>query len=233
MDHHEHQVSDRVDVARVVVVDDHRTFTDLVCLALDGEPDLECVGTAHEPVAAREQVSIHRPDIVVMDVDLGPFDGLELAAELMALCPEMLVVVLTAHGDAGVLRRAAAVGACALLLKGGSLQELLGGLRNARHGELFVHPGLLRDLVAEQASHGRSGPPPPELTPREALVLQLLSEGLQVTPIAHDLGISVATCRGYVKSLLAKLGAHSQLEAVAIAGRHGLIGTTRPASRRA
>jgi DNA-binding NarL/FixJ family response regulator len=211
--------------ARLLIVDDHRTFTELVCLALEAETDLECVGAAHDVQEARAEVARHEPDLVLMDVDLGDGDedGLQLTAELTARRPSLRVVVLTAHGDLGVMQRAAASGACALLPKGGSLRDLLGGLRTARRGAFFVPADLLRSLVFEQDGRGRP-PRHPALTPREALVLQLLSEGRHVTGIARDLDLSVHTCRGYVKTLLAKLGAHSQLEAVAIAGRYGLLG---------
>lgn len=209
---------------RVLIVDDHRTFTDLVALALAGEPDLDCVATAHSVADARLQVAHHAPDLVLMDVDLGDGDGdgLDLTEELLRLDPTLLVVVLTAYGHPQVLRRAAAVGACALLPKGGSLPDLLRGMREARHGDLFVHAGLLRSLVVVDDHGDRARLP--DLTPREALVLELLTEGRQVGGIAGDLGISIHTCRGYVKTLLAKLGAHSQLEAVVIAGRYGLVG---------
>lgn len=227
MDGQEHGSSTTI-ASRVVIVDDHPTFTELVCLALRHEPDLDCVGTAHDPAQARAMVARHGPDILLMDVDLGQVDGLDLAAELLTLRPAMLVVILTAYADAHVLRRAGAVGACALLLKGGSLQELLDGLRNARRGDLFVHPGLLRNLVVQHPDGSQQSRPRPTLTPREAVVLQLLSDGQPVGTIAKNLGISVHTCRGYVKTLLSKLGAHSQLEAVAIAGRHGLVDGARP-----
>lgn len=210
---------------RVLVVDDHRTFTDLVCLALGGEADLVCVGTAHTAEEALAAVAHEEPDVVLMDVELGVDNGLDLTARLVAARPALRVVVLTAHADAAVMRRAAVVGACALLPKDGSLPDLLEGLRQARRGELHVHPVLLRTLMADQDHTGQA--PPPTLTPREMHVLRLLAEGRVVTEIARELGISVNTCRGYVKTLLAKLGAHSQLEAVVLAGSHGLLDAPR------
>ncbi|WP_030483260.1 response regulator [Nocardioides aequoreus] len=209
---------------RVVVVDDHRTFSDLVRLALDHEPDLACVATARDAAEARARVLETRPDVVLMDVDLGPEDGLRLTEELRVQIPSLRVVVLTAHCDASVMRRTAAAGACALLPKGEPLPDLLRALRHARLGELYVHPGLLPALVAEGSpSRHHHQAPLPALTPRETHVLQLLADGRSVTEIARLLGISVHTCRGYVKTLLAKLGAHSQLEAVAVAGRLGIL----------
>ena len=212
--------------ARIVVVDDHRTFTDLVILVLAAEPDLDCVGAAHDAAQARELVAEHRPDIVLMDVDLGREDGLDVAAQLLVDQPDLLVVVLTAHADASVMRRAARIGACALLPKDGSLPDLLSGLRGARSGGLVVHPELLRTLVVDEPV---SAPrhPKPELTPREHAVLVLLANGRHVRDIAQELGISVHTCRDYVKTLLAKLEVHSQLEAVVVAGMHGLIDAPR------
>ncbi|GAA1479101.1 response regulator transcription factor [Nocardioides aestuarii] len=219
-------MKETTDRETVLVVDDHRTFTDLVALALRGEPDLECVGAAHDSADARRLVDQLDPDLVLMDVNLGEADGLQLTAELLEEHPELVVVVLTAFGDGSVMRRAAAVGASALLPKDGSLPDLLEGLRGARKGGLVVHPELLRTLVTEETAI----PPPGSaagLTAREQDVLTRLAEGRTVSVIARDLGISVHTCRGYVRSVLAKLGVHSQLEAVVVAVMRGLVDAPR------
>lgn len=217
-------MTDTTDCSRVLVVDDHRTFTDLIALALEAELDMECVGAAHDVSRARALVVESRPDVVLMDVNLGDDDGLDLTVELLQAHPHLLVVVLTAFGDGAVMRRAAAAGASALLPKDGSLPDLLSGLRSARHGALVVHPELLHTLLSAE---WQTGPVGPELTPREQEVLERLADGRTVSRIAKDLGISVHTCRGYVKTLLAKLGAHSQLEAVVIAVMRGLVNAPR------
>ena len=205
---------------RVLVVDDHRTFTDLLALALAGQPDLECVGTAATAEAALSLAERMDPDVVLMDVRLGNDDGLDVTAALTARSDEVRVVVLTAHATQGLLERAAEVGACCLLPKDGSLEEMLTGLRAARRGGFIVHPTLMYALMKGAQ---RQGPPPPELTQREHDVLRRLAEGADVRSIARDLAISVHTCRGHVRSLLQKLDAHTQLEAVASATRMGLL----------
>ena len=209
--------------ARVLVVDDHRTFTDLVVMALAGEPDLVCVGAAHHAPAARTMTSELDPDVILMDVDLKTDNGLDLTEELLAGRPELRVVVLTAHSDAEMMRRAARIGACALLPKDGSLPELLDALRSSRPGGFRVHPTLLHALITEDQDGSRDRAPTPSLTAQETRVLELLAEGRDVRGISRELEISVHTCRGYVKSLLAKLDAHSQLEAVVVARTHGLL----------
>jgi len=209
----------------VLVVDDHRTFADLLEVALDGEPDLECLGSAHTVAAALAKVEQLGPDLVVMDVQLGDGDGLVATATLTRRDPGIRVVVLTAHADTDLMRRAAEAGACCLLPKDGSLPDLLSALRTARRGGFVVHPNLLRTLVA-------AAPPVEEFLPRlsrrEHDVLQMLAVGMEVRAIADRLGISLNTCRGYVKTLLSKLNAHSQLEAVVVANRHGLVDASAP-----
>ncbi len=204
----------------VLVVDDHWAFADLLETAIGGEPDLTCVGSARGVAAGLAKVERLRPDLVVMDVRLGDGDGVRATATISARWPQVRVVVLTAHPDASLIRRAADAGACCLLPKDSSLPEVLNALRTAQRGEFVVHPTLLKTLVSDRPRPTEYIPP---LSRRETEVLQMLAIGMDVRSIAEQLGISLNTCRGYVKSLLAKLNAHSQLEAVAVANRNGLI----------
>lgn len=205
----------------VLVVDDHRTFTDLVCMAIDAQDELHCVGAAQDAATARAMVEQHRPDIVVMDVRLGDDDGLSLTRELVRRHPLLRVIVLTAEPGPLVLRRAAQAGACALLPKGGAFEDLREVLVATSTRGLVVQPELLRALMADPASDDAAAHP--VLTPQEERVIQLLAAGRDVRGISGELGISVHTCRGYVKSLLHKLHAHSQLEAVAAARAAGIV----------
>ncbi|MEP7089594.1 MAG: response regulator transcription factor [Nocardioidaceae bacterium] len=207
-------------IQRVVIVEDHLVFAELLELALQLEHDLECVGHAQTIADGVVAVDSLRPDIVIMDVQLGDGDGIAAAAEMTARHLDLRVIILTAFVEPRLLQRAAAANACALLPKDGDLNGMLNALRTAKRGGFTVRPELLRRLVShDEPAHQR----PPSLTRREQEVLQMLAAGLEARLIAREMGISVNTCRGYVKSLLAKLGAHSQLEAVAVAMRHGLI----------
>lgn len=209
---------------RVLVVDDHRTFADLLALALAAETDLECVGTATSVSSAVLMAASLNPDLVIMDVQLGDGDGIAATAQLTREFPDLRVVVLTAFVDSGLMRRAIDAGACALLPKDGALDEMLQAVRTAQRGGFAVHPKLLMTLVGSHLPRQRT----PSLTQREQDVLRMLAGAADTRMIARELGISVSTCRGYVKSVLVKLGAHTQLEAVIIAMRQGLVhvGTT-------
>ncbi|GAB3870247.1 response regulator transcription factor [Terrabacter terrigena] len=209
------------DCIRVLVVDDHQAVASAMALAIGMEPGLTSVGSAHSASDARELVEELSPDVVVMDVLLGDADGIDVAAEMIRGNPGLRVVVLTGHVDEALLRRAAEAGAGAFLLKDGALADLLEAIRTSSLDGLVVHPRVIRDLFREAAPVATTASP---LTARETEVLMLLSEGHNTASIAGKMGITRLTCRGYVKNLLVKLHAHSQLEAVVSARKHGLIG---------
>ena len=204
---------------RVMVVDDHCTVTDLLQLVLDRERDLYCVAAVHDALAVPQAVLQHQPDVVVMDVHLKETDGLECTRELTRDHPGIKVIILTGHADVHLVHRAASAGACGLLAKDGSLPDLLRTIRTARLGGFVVAPALLQQVMDAEEARGYT----PPLSRREDDVLQMLAKGLTVRTIADNLGISVNTCRGYVKSMMVKLGAHSQLEAVLVAGERSLL----------
>lgn len=201
---------------RLVIIDDHRTFVELLRYAIDDVPGLLCVGVAYDPRSGLELVERERPDIVVMDYEFpGPDDGITATAMIRSRHPDIHVVLLAGRPDRRMMQRAANAGANSLLPKDGSLPDFLDALRRAGPGGMLVHPSLLTTTN----DHVADGP----LSPREQEVLTMLAVGLNATEIADQLGITKNTCRGYIKTLLWKLGAHTQLEAVALARRRHLI----------
>ena len=208
-------------VRRLVVIDDHETFADLLSVGLRGESDLDCVGVAYNIDAGIAMVDELRPDMVVIDYMFAGDErnGIAAAAAIKLNHPDLQIVLLTGCSDASLIHRAATAGVGAVAPKDGSLPDLLGILRSPSGTGLVVHPRLLRSLDRPPPPRAR----PTELSPREHDVLGMLAMGLDARAISQRLGISLNTCRGYVKTMLRKLGAHSQLEAVAIASRQGLF----------
>jgi DNA-binding NarL/FixJ family response regulator len=214
---------------RVLVVDHHQTFAELLGFALGGQRDLAYVGHANTSAEAIRLVEELRPDVVLMDVQLPDADGIVTTELLRARHPQTRIVVLTASTEPALVGRAAAAGASGFLTKNGSLGDILHTVHTAHGGGMTVSSHLLTGLLKSTASGMGPGGPSGGLTAREHEVLNLMGHGLDARAIARRLGISVHTCRGYVKSVLAKLGAHSQLEAVAVATRRGLL-TAGPGS---
>jgi DNA-binding NarL/FixJ family response regulator len=204
----------------VLIVDDHQTFAELLALALGSQPDFDCAGTAATGAAAVELAQRLKPDMVVMDIELTRESGLDVTRRIRTAVPDTVVVVVSAHRDADWVVRAAQAGASAFVPKSGSLEEMLSVLREARQGAMLVSASM---FGATPGQPPVVDPGVASLTVREGEVLTLMGKGLAPVGIARMLGISVNTCRGYVKSIHLKLGVKSQLEAVVKAQRLGII----------
>ncbi|GIF15351.1 response regulator [Actinoplanes teichomyceticus] len=206
---------------RVLVVDGHQTFAELLGHALAGQPDLLWVGHARTGQEALHLASEVAPDVILLDPELSDADGIAIAQLIRVRQPDVRVVILTAREDQALISRATAFGAAGFISKNGALAEVLNALRTAHGGGMTVSTDIMARLLRSTTPATvtrQSG-----LTAREDEVLQLMAAGLDARAVARRLGISVHTCRGYQKAVLAKLGAHSQLEAVAIATRRGLV----------
>lgn len=205
---------------RVLVVDDHQTFADLLSRALAEETDLTCVGHVNRAGEAAAAIDLLEPDVLLMDLHLPDGDGITTAAEAIRRRPELRTLVLTAHPSLAEVERGIEAGVCGFLAKDGSLDDVLVAVRTAERGSLVLPAATLAafSVVPSEASELAE-----RLSPRELEVLRLLAQGRDPRGIAKQLGVSIHTCRDYIKSVLAKLDAHSQLEAVVVATRSGLI----------
>ena len=210
----------------VAIIDAHQTFCDLLQLAVGQTADLTCVAAATTVDDGLAVVRQLRPDVVVVGLEFPDDhrDGLDVASNLTGDDPDVRIVVLTHNPDIELLPRAAAAQVSSLMCKGGALGDLYTTLRFAERGGFTVQPELLRALASPLPARTPARTPAglELLTRREREVLDLLLAGADMRRIARSLGITLNTCRLHVRTLLAKLGAHSQLEAVAIARREGL-----------
>lgn len=206
---------------RTFCVEDQRAFVDALRVALDMEPDIECVGVSSSVADALDVLDQSAPDVVVMDLDLPGIDGVEGTRRVKARWPHVRVVILTGMVDLDHLVRVAAVGADAFLPKDAPLATILEALRDPNCDGMQLDERALSALRARVAETAATRGP--ALTDREREVLALLASGVDAGAIARQLGITVHTARGYVRSLLEKLNAHSQLEAVVVAARAGLV----------
>ena len=205
---------------RVLIVEDHRMFSQALQAALDEADDIAVTATAATSAAGVAAVRSTTPDVVLLDYRLPDLDGVETARQMKAECPDCRIVMLTAATDDDVLRRAIHAGCSGYLTKDQTVEELTLAVRAAYNGEALISPELLSRLITRLGDRTRPGS---DLTAREAEVLRLLSEGLSNQAIAEELGIRLATVRNHVQSVIGKLQAHSKLEAVAAGLRLGLI----------
>jgi DNA-binding NarL/FixJ family response regulator len=209
MDSHTLQEAEAARETTVLIVDDHRCFADLLSAALETVPGMRCVGTASSAREGIERVRELAPSVVVMDIQMPGTDGLAATRLLREASPQTAVAVVTAHADGEWVARAAQAGASAFIPKGGPLAEMITMLKAAKPGRMSVASSLLRTAPARFGQEMRE-----ELTLREQEVLGYIGQGLQAKSIARVMGISIHTCRGYIKTVYAKLQVSSRIEAV-------------------
>ena len=205
---------------RVLIVEDHRMFSQALRGALDEEDDLAVTAAVETCAAALQAARDTTPDVVLMDYRLPDGDGVDTARRIKAELPATRVVMLTASSDDAVLRQAIQAGCSGYLTKDHTIDELVLAVRAAFNGEALITPALLSRLLDRLSDRTQPGS---DLTTRESEVLRLLAQGLSNQAIALNLGIRLATVRNHVQSVIEKLHAHSKLEAVATAMRLGLI----------
>jgi DNA-binding SARP family transcriptional activator/ActR/RegA family two-component response regulator len=139
---------------RILIVDDHTTFSDLLAGALDREPDLQSVGAAKSVASAVTMFRDLGPDVVIMDLYLPDGSGLKAAERILSEAPQARVVMLTGNPSQEALREAARMGICGFLPKDGALGVMLDTLRHAHAGSMIVNPSLV-------ARWGATVPPEP------------------------------------------------------------------------
>ena len=144
---------------RVVVVDDHRTFAELLTMGLEAHPRLTCVGSANDARSALSLVAREQPDVVVMDIRLGAESGVEVTAQLIERWPHTAVVVLTAFPTPSLMSDVVRAGASALLPKDGALDDLLDTVLSAQP-RLFTMPPRLAETMMRPRDDDPVSPSP-------------------------------------------------------------------------
>jgi len=211
----------------VLLIDDHRMFSDALELLLRGEDGLAMIGAAGSAEDALEMCTERCPNVVLMDIDLPGIDGIQATRRVKKLCPEAQVVIITAYQDRRVMARAIDAGASGFVPKTQAFEHLLEIINRAAAGEkVLPSTGIFRSLPDRpELSHRRSEAERllRTLTSREIQVLAAVAHGKATLEIARLLGITPFTVQTHVKNILSKLGVHSKLEAAALALRFGLI----------
>jgi len=200
---------------RVLAVDDHPLLREGIATLLAAQPDMKLVGEASNGREAIEQYRIHRPDVILMDLQMPEMNGVDAMIAICSEFPAARVIVLTTYtGDVQVMR-ALKAGARGYLLKNLLRKELLETIRLVHAGQKRIPP----EVASELAEHATDE----TLSAREVEVLRLISGGNANKEIAAQLSITEETVKGHVKNILAKLGANDRTHAVTIGLKRGII----------
>jgi len=210
---------------RVMVVDDHPMWRDNVARDLT-EAGLEVVATASNGTEALNRAPAARPNVVVLDLQIPPPNGVEVTAGLIRDDPRLRVLILSASGEQADVLDAVKAGATGYLVKSASREQLLDAVLRVAAGDTVFTPGLAGLVLGEYRRLSDTPAQPdndtPRLTDRETEVLRLVAKGLSYKQIAERLFLSHRTVQNHVQNTLRKLQLHNRVQLVRYAIEQGL-----------
>ena len=215
---------------RVLVADDHPVMRGGLTALLNSLAGVEVVAQAADGNAAVREAVLHRPDVILLDLQMPGWDGFHALRELTRSLPTSPVCVLTMFSDDESLFAAMRAGARGYLLKGAEQEEIERAVRGVAAGEAVFGPGVAQRVLTQLTTPTRKQEPFPQLTPRERQVLNLLAGGLAPREISTALGLAPKTISNATSSILSKLQVADRLQAAIIARDAGL-GQRPPTAR--
>jgi len=199
----------------VSLVDDEADLREHIGGYLQAAGGFKCQSVYPNAREALQHLPQDRPDVVLMDINLGGMDGIECVRQLKLLMPEAQVLMLTVFEDTDKIFRALAAGASGYLLKRLSPAKLLEAIRDVRDGGSPMSASIARKVVQSFRAVPAQGDETMDLSQREREVLNGLAEGLAYKQIADQLQVSIHTVRNYIRRIYEKLHVCSRTEAVA------------------
>lgn len=208
------------DVITLVIADDHEMVRRGLRMTIAAEEDMVLLGAATTGKEAVRLVHELRPTLVLLDVQMPDMDGVAAAKAIRQAHPETAVVILTSFAADAQLYAALDAGVIGYLLRDISGDDLVEAIRGAVRGEPQLHPTIALRLMRRRTT---TSDPFVDLTERERDVLKTLACGYSNKEIAQALVLTETTVKGYVSTVLSKLGVSDRTQAALIAVRHGLV----------
>lgn len=210
----------------LLLVDDHAVVRSGFKVLLQTWDDVDVVAEANSGEEALPLYTLHRPDVVVMDIAMAGMGGIEASKRLLALDPHARILALSAHEDSSYAKRALQAGALGYLSKRTAPEVLIDALRMVARHQRFIDPVIAQRMANQQNSSDSHYID--KLSPREFEVFLALAKGRSVLDISQTLGLSASTVGTHLYKVKLKLQLSNQSEMTLLAMRHGLLDDTNP-----
>jgi two-component system nitrate/nitrite response regulator NarL len=210
---------------RILLIDDHTLFRSGVHALLQRQPDFEVVGDAADGIEGIKRAKQHRPDVVLLDLNMPGLSGIETLQLLQQDLPDTAVIMLTVSEDVDELTSALHKGACGYLLKNMDADALATMIRRAADGESVIAESMTQRLIAKMRTpqkaeelHAHAIPTTGDaressaLTPRERDIVRIVARGASNKDIARELDLAESTVKIHVRNVLRKLNLTSRVQ---------------------
>lgn len=215
-----------MDRINVVLADDHPLLLEGLRKILEMESDINVVGIAKDGLEAVQMVKEHKPQVLLLDINMPKLDGIEACLEIKEKAPETKIIALTVCDEEDKVLQILRVGAKGYFLKDVEPERLVDAVRNVMKGHSFIHPKVA-DKVLNQftgmAEKKEKGLPEHSLTMRELEIIKKITEGLTNKEIAETLFISEKTVKNHITNILKKLDLRDRTQAALWAIKHKII----------
>jgi len=209
---------------RVLLADDHPMMLEGLRKLL--EPECEVVGMVADCHALLEAAKRLRPDLVVADISMPGFDGIEATRRLQVALPGVRILILSVHNEPSWMRAAFDAGACGYLTKTSAPEEIETAVREVLKGQYYVSPAVTRAVLGatvpgaiRRPAERRRSDTQEQFTRREHDIVRLVGLGMSNKEIAQRLGVSVTTVRTHLSKVYDKLGTASRVELALLASQ--------------
>jgi DNA-binding NarL/FixJ family response regulator len=213
---------------RILMIDDHAMLRTGLRMIIESYRGMVVVGEAENRGESLAAIARETPDIILLDLDLGDENGIDLLPELLATVPDARIILLTGLRDPDVQRRAILLGAMGLVSKQKAADTVIRAIEKVYAGEVWLDRAMIASILNDRVNASVAPDQNIEtlriakLTEREREVIRLIGEGIKNRQIAERMYISEATVRHHLTSVFAKLGVADRFELVIYAFQHGL-----------
>ncbi|HEX2998491.1 MAG TPA: response regulator transcription factor [Anaerolineales bacterium] len=205
---------------KILLVDDHNVVRSGLAKFLMVNKDFKLVGEASDGAEAVQMASLHKPDVILMDLMMPGMDGITATREIHKRFPQIKIIALTSFAEQNMVQGALQAGAIGYLQKNVTAKELGAAIRSACAGKMTLSPEATQVLVQSTAQPQIPGE---QLTERERDVLKGMVDGLNNSEIAERLVVSLGTVKFHISNIFHKLGVDSRVEAVKLAIEQKLV----------
>jgi len=212
---------------RVLIVDDHAVVRSGLRTILETEPDIEVIGEAGDGHAALELAQELLPDVVLMDINMGDWDGVTATRRVRNYVPSARVIVLTNYDEDDLVFSSIRAGASGYLLKEVTATQLTNSIRTVADGFSLIYPSVARRVLDEfgqlRTNATSEADVYSDLTPREREVLRLVASGRANKEIGAQLGISERTVKTHISNIFSKLELTDRTQAALFVHNRGML----------
>lgn len=215
-------------IIRLVLIDDHEVIRTGLRLLIESRPGMKLVGEGSGHADALRLATSVRFDVMLLDLDLGHENGLELIPQILAVVPQGRILILTGMKELEIHQRAMQLGASGLVMKDKPADMLLKAIEKVHEGEVWFDRSLLHGMLSEMSRARTAKEADPvelklsKLTERELEIITLVGEGLRNKEIGNRAAISESTVRNHLTSIFSKLEVSDRFELIIFAYRYGL-----------